>query len=78
MSEIELDLTNLKNSIDKLKESIEAYNNLKDETLRSFIEDELMAIRGMDEKTADSIVTCCHEYMENDEEIFKTSIWKRR
>ena len=39
MSEIELDLTNLKNSIDKLKESIEAYNNLTDETLRSFIED---------------------------------------
>ena len=35
----ELDLTNLKNSIDKLKESINAYKSIQDETIRSFIED---------------------------------------
>lgn len=46
---------------------INGLTNLSDIAFIS--KDELMAIRGMDEKTADSIVTCCHEYMENDEEI---------
>jgi len=39
MSNPGLDITNLKNSIDALKESINAYNTNKDEKMQGFIED---------------------------------------